>query len=114
LRRPSEKGIAEGSKYVHLIGLYLSFHLSWVLGSFVYGRLQNLKTSKDTFGHGITSLRSMEFRNFINLHKIGCQEWIPSGGSGRKSKEMYKNKVSKRCPEICIIHVLRYFDLCNS
>jgi len=30
--------------------------LSWVLDSFVHGRLQNLKTSKDTFGHDITPL----------------------------------------------------------
>ena len=37
-------GLKEGSKYAHWIGLYLSFHLSWVLGPFVYGRLQNLKT----------------------------------------------------------------------
>jgi len=44
-----------GSKYAHWIGLYLSFHLSWVLGPFVHGRL--LKTSKDTFGHDITPLK---------------------------------------------------------
>jgi len=31
--------------------------LSWVLGPFVHGRLQNLKTSEDTFGHDITPLR---------------------------------------------------------
>jgi len=42
---------AEGSKYAHWIGLYLSFHLSWVFGPFVRGRLQNLQTSEDTFGH---------------------------------------------------------------
>ena len=34
----------------------LSFHLSWVLGPFVHGRLQNQKTSEDTFGYGITPL----------------------------------------------------------
>jgi len=48
--------IAEGSKYLHWIGLYLSFHLSSALGPFVHGRLQNLKTSEDTFGHDITPL----------------------------------------------------------
>jgi len=52
LRRQPEKCVAE--KYAHWIGLYLSFLLSWVLGPFVHGRLQNLKTSKDTFGHDIT------------------------------------------------------------
>jgi len=54
VHRRSEKYIVEGSKYAHWIGLYLSFHLSWVLGPFVHGRLQNLKTSEDTFGHDIT------------------------------------------------------------
>jgi len=58
VRRQSEKCVAEGSKYAYWIGLYLSFHLSWVLGSFVHGRLQNLKTSEDTFGHDITALTS--------------------------------------------------------
>jgi len=53
LHRWSEKRSAEGSKYAHWIGLYLSFHLSWVLGPFVHGRLQNLKTSEDIFGHDI-------------------------------------------------------------
>jgi len=47
----SEKCVAEGSKYAHCIGLYLSFHFSWVMGPFVLRRLQNLKTSEDTFGH---------------------------------------------------------------
>ena len=56
MRRWSEKCIAEGSKYAHWIGLYLSFHLNWVLGPFVYGRLQNLQTSEDTFGRDITNL----------------------------------------------------------
>jgi len=46
---PSKKCIVGGSKYVHWIGLYLSFHLSWILGPFVHGRLQNLQTSEDTF-----------------------------------------------------------------
>ena len=44
------------SKYTHWIGLYLSFHLSWVMGPFVHGRLQNLKTSEDTFRHDIMPL----------------------------------------------------------
>jgi len=45
VRRRSEKYVIEGSKYAHWIGLYLSFHLNWVLGPFVHGRLQNLQTS---------------------------------------------------------------------
>jgi len=67
LRRQSEKCVNEGSKYAHLIGLYLSFHLNWVLGPFVHGKLQNLKTSKDTLGHDITSLNKMV---------LLCQ-WVP-------------------------------------
>ena len=43
-------------KSAHWIGLYLSFQLNWVLGPFVDGRLQNAKTSEDTFGHDITPL----------------------------------------------------------
>jgi len=56
LRRRSEKCVAEGSRYVHRIGLYLSFHLRRVLDPFVHGTFQNLKTSEDTFGHDITPL----------------------------------------------------------
>jgi len=41
------------------IGLYLSFHLSWVLGSIVHSRLQNMKTSEGTFGHNTTPLTQM-------------------------------------------------------
>ena len=56
MRRRSEKCITEGSKYAHQIGLYLSFHLNWVLGPFVHGRLQNLQTSEVTFAQVITPL----------------------------------------------------------
>ena len=56
MRRRSEKCITEGSNYAHWIGLYLSFHLNWVLGPIVHGRLQNLQTSEDTFVHDITPL----------------------------------------------------------
>jgi len=56
VRRQSEKCVAKGSKHAYWIGLYLSFHLNWVLGPSVHGRLQNLKTSEDTFGHDITPL----------------------------------------------------------
>ena len=50
MRRRSEKYVIEGSKYAHWIGLlYLSFHLNWVLGAFVHGRLQILQTSEVTF-----------------------------------------------------------------
>jgi len=44
------------SKYAHWIGLYLSFHLNWVLGPFVHGRLRNLQTTEDTFARVITPL----------------------------------------------------------
>ena len=43
-------------KYAHWIGLYLSFHLDWVLGPFVHGRLQNLQTSEVTFAQVIIPL----------------------------------------------------------
>jgi len=56
--RGSERCIAEDSNYAHLIGLYLSFHLDWVLDPFVHGRLQNLKTSEVTFAHVITPLKA--------------------------------------------------------
>jgi len=54
------KCVTKGSKYAHWIGLYLSFHLSWVLGPFVHGRLQNLKTSEDTFGHDILDVHNTD------------------------------------------------------
>jgi len=56
VRRRSEKYVVEGSKYAHWIRLYLSFHLNWVLGPFVHGRLQNLQTSEVTFAHVETPL----------------------------------------------------------
>ena len=60
MRRRYEKYVSEGSKYPHWIGLYLSFHLNWVLGPFVHGRLQNLQTNEVTFAHVIliTPLKS--------------------------------------------------------
>ena len=64
MRRPSENYVIEGSKYAHWIGLYLGFHLNWVSGPFVHGRLQNLQTSEVTFAHIITPLMS--------LHSYGC------------------------------------------
>jgi len=54
MRRRFEKYAIEGSEYTRWIGLYLSFHLNWVLGQFVYGRLQSLQTSEVTFAHVIT------------------------------------------------------------
>jgi len=55
VRRRSEK--YEGAKYAYWIGLYLSFHVNWVLGPFVHGRLQNLQTSEVTyFAYVITPL----------------------------------------------------------
>ena len=35
---------------------YLSFHLTWVLGPFVHGRLQTMKPSGGTFSHDIAPL----------------------------------------------------------
>ena len=58
MHQRSEKCVTEGSKYVHWIGLYLSFHLNWVLDPFVISRLQNLQTSEVTFAHVISPLRS--------------------------------------------------------
>ena len=60
MRGRSEKCIAEGYKYAHWIGLYQSFHLSWVLGPLAHGRLQNLKTIEAVFGHDITPLKHPE------------------------------------------------------
>jgi len=66
VRRRSEKYIGEGSKYAHWIGLYLSFHLDWVLGPFVHSRLQNLQPSEVTNARVITSLNFiMAYPGFI-------------------------------------------------
>ena len=88
VRRWSEKYAAEGSKYAHWIGLYLSFHLNWVLGPSVHGRLQNLQTSEVTFAHVITPLifliklkiywhkfsfiwnRKWQYKNVCTLHFV--------------------------------------------
>jgi len=56
LRQRFEKYVIEGSRYAHWIGLYLSFHLNWVLDPFVHGRFQNLQTSEGTFAPVITPL----------------------------------------------------------
>ena len=69
MRRRSEKYVIKGSKYAHWTGLYLSFHLSQVLGPFVHGRLQNLKTSEDTLGHDITTLMK------TTLIWEWCRQW---------------------------------------
>jgi len=46
----------KGFEYTHWIGLNLSFMLSWVLDPLVHDRLQNVKTSDNTFGHDINLL----------------------------------------------------------
>ena len=56
MRRRSEKYVIESSKYAHWIGLYLSFHMNWVLGPFVHSKLPNLEISEVTFVHVITPL----------------------------------------------------------
>jgi len=49
--------------------LYLNFHFSWVLGPFVHGRLQNLKTSEDIFGLVLTPLIAMvDFERLVQPH----------------------------------------------
>jgi len=63
--RRFEKYVIKGSKYAHWIGLFLSFHLNWILGPFVHGRLQNLQTCKGTFAHVITPLSSTSWRQII-------------------------------------------------
>jgi len=65
LRQQSEKRVTEGSKYANWIGLYLSFHLSLVLGPFIHDRLQNLQTNEETFGRDTTLLTSQ--RGTISL-----------------------------------------------
>jgi len=54
-----EKYAVEGYKYAYWIGLYLSFHLNWVLGPFVHDRFQNLQISEVTFAHVITPLTQL-------------------------------------------------------
>ena len=73
MRRRSEKYVIEGSKYAHWIGLYLGFHLNWVLGPFVQGRLQNLQTNEVTFAHVITPLSSSfyPFSWFQDMDQFG-------------------------------------------
>jgi len=67
VHRRSEKYVIKGSKYAHWIGLYLSFHLDWVLGPFVHGRLQNLQTSEVTFAH-VNPFNSGEFRFMLTKY----------------------------------------------
>jgi len=66
-------------KYAHWIGLYLSFHLNWVLGLFVHGRLQNRKTSEDTCGHDITSLIR---GNLVSCRQVSRSSVSSDDGSG--------------------------------
>ena len=79
MRRRSEMYAAESSKYAHWIELYLSFHLNWVLGLFVHGRLQNLQTSEVTFAHVITP----SIPTHASLHVIALvngEQWLyPTG-----------------------------------
>jgi len=51
---------------MHCIALYLSFHLNWVLGPFVHGRLQNLQASEVTFAHVITPLMQKVLKDYSN------------------------------------------------
>ena len=56
MNRASGLGGPLRAEYAHWIGLYLSFNVNWVLGPFIHGRLQNLKTNEDTFSHDRTPL----------------------------------------------------------
>ena len=79
MRQQSKKYVAEGSKYAHWIGLYLSFHLNWVLDPFFHGRLQNLQTSEVTSAHVIIPLTRlytlvshwMPVMHFANIYILG-------------------------------------------
>jgi len=78
LHRRSEKSAIKGSKSAHWIGLYLSFHLSWIFGPFVHGRLQNLKTSENMLGHDIalsisSAVTNSCFRMFREPSSWFCQ-----------------------------------------
>jgi len=66
LHRRSEKCVGEGSKYAQWIGLYLSFYSDWLLSPFVHGRHQNMRTSKHTFGYGLTLLSWGALENHYN------------------------------------------------
>ena len=68
MRRRFEKHIIKGSKYAHWIGLYLSFHLNWVLGPFVHGRVQNLQTTEVTFARVKTPLMSFKTVKSIRIN----------------------------------------------
>ena len=98
LRRLSEKCVTKGSKYVHLIGVYLSFYLSWVLGPSVHGRLENQKTSEDTFGHDITPLnKGLRLGRFTKMlaqcSRRSDQPLISllTASNGRKSRRVRVN-----------------------
>jgi len=55
----------------------VSFHLNWVLGPFVHGRLQILQTSEVTFAHVITPLRSVNTSEWISVRvKILTNELV--------------------------------------
>jgi len=74
--RRSEKYVVEGSMYAHWIGLYLSFHLNWVLDPFVHGRLQILQTSEVTFARVIAPLNQngsfhLILQCFVRLQREG-------------------------------------------
>ena len=75
--RRSEKCVAKGSMYAQWIGLYLSFHLNWLLGPFVHGRRQNLKTSEDSFGPEVTPSSKLRYVGWSRAH-IGKNKRISS------------------------------------
>jgi len=67
---------ALSSRLAHWLGLYLIFHLSWVLGPFVHGRLQNLKTSENIFLLWRNPFNVLVFHPFLPLQGIVAPTWF--------------------------------------
>jgi len=83
-RARSHKGTQDDYRYARWIGLYLSFHSSWVLGPFVHGRVQHLQTNEDTFGHVLISL--IRIQGYIHLHLAARYAWFQSPVSDRNKE----------------------------
>ena len=73
------KGLWHGRLSTH-------FHLNWVLGPFVHGRLQNLQTSEVTFAHVITPLNWIAGKQALlwaHCFYLQTNNWAHSIGSFR-------------------------------
>jgi len=69
------------------IGLYLSFHLNRLMGSFVHGRLQNLQTSEVTFAYVVTLLSVSNGPNWL-FHCFTGLPHMPKKPSHLASSEL--------------------------